>query len=183
MGEEFGETAPFLYFVSHDDPDLIKAVRQGRREEFVAFGWQEDFPDPQTEETFQRSKLDHHLLHQGKHQTLWEFHRAVLQLRRELADQTDLGRTNREIAAYEQEKVLWVRMAGEGGEAIMVCSFGEKAQEVILPWPQGSWDKRLDSTEERWGGPGSRFPLEILGGRQIRFTSHPQALAVYLRKE
>ena len=31
MGEEYGETAPFLYFVSHGDPQLVEAVRRGRR--------------------------------------------------------------------------------------------------------------------------------------------------------
>ncbi|MEJ2051114.1 MAG: malto-oligosyltrehalose trehalohydrolase, partial [Calditrichota bacterium] len=30
MGQEYGEEAPFLYFVSHSDPDLIQAVREGR---------------------------------------------------------------------------------------------------------------------------------------------------------
>ena len=39
MGEEYGETAPFPYFISHSDPNLIEAVRQGRRDEFKAFGW------------------------------------------------------------------------------------------------------------------------------------------------
>ena len=29
MGEEYGETAPFLYFVSHGDPGLVEAVRAG----------------------------------------------------------------------------------------------------------------------------------------------------------
>ena len=27
MGEEYGETAPFQYFVSHSDPGLVEAVR------------------------------------------------------------------------------------------------------------------------------------------------------------
>ncbi len=36
MGEEYGETAPFLYFTSHSDPDLIQAVRTGRKEDFAA---------------------------------------------------------------------------------------------------------------------------------------------------
>ena len=31
MGEEYGEEAPFLYFVSHSDPALIEAIRQGRK--------------------------------------------------------------------------------------------------------------------------------------------------------
>ena len=58
MGEEYGETRPFLYFVSHGDPALLDAVRTGRREEFAAFGWADDVPDPAAEETFLRSRLD-----------------------------------------------------------------------------------------------------------------------------
>ena len=42
MGEEYGETAPFLYFISHSDPALIEAVRKGRKEEFKEFTWVED---------------------------------------------------------------------------------------------------------------------------------------------
>ena len=37
MGEEHGETNPFLYFVSHGDPALVEAVRKGRQEEFATF--------------------------------------------------------------------------------------------------------------------------------------------------
>ena len=37
MGEEYGETAPFLYFTSHTDPALAQAVREGRRREFAQF--------------------------------------------------------------------------------------------------------------------------------------------------
>ncbi|MBD3290350.1 malto-oligosyltrehalose trehalohydrolase, partial [candidate division KSB1 bacterium] len=39
MGEEYGESSPFLYFVSHGDPNLIKAVREGRKSEFKSFRW------------------------------------------------------------------------------------------------------------------------------------------------
>lgn len=35
MGEEYGDTAPFQYFISHSDPDLIKAVREGRKMNFL----------------------------------------------------------------------------------------------------------------------------------------------------
>lgn len=38
MGEEYGETAPFHYFISHSDPALIQAVRNGRRSGLAAFG-------------------------------------------------------------------------------------------------------------------------------------------------
>ena len=59
MGEEYGEVAPFQYFISHLDPQLVDAVRRGRREEFAAFAWQGEPPDPQDIATFQRAKLDH----------------------------------------------------------------------------------------------------------------------------
>ena len=57
MGEEYGEDAPFLYFVSHSDHALIDAVRQGRKREFGEFQWQGEPPDPQGVETFQKSKI------------------------------------------------------------------------------------------------------------------------------
>src|SRR5262249_16007104 len=47
MGDEYGETAPFQYFVSHSDKQLIEAVRRGRIEEFAAFNWKDEPPDPQ----------------------------------------------------------------------------------------------------------------------------------------
>ncbi len=182
MGEEFGETAPFLYFVSHGDPDLIHAVRQGRQEEFAAFRWLGKPPDPQAEETFIRSRINHQLRKEGNHQTLWQFHHALLQLRRELTILTDLGRKDREVLAYEKEKVLWVQMRGEGGEAVMVCHFGEEALNLSCPWPEGNWYKRLDSAEERWDGPGSQFLMELRGGQDIPVDFPPQALVVYFRR-
>ena len=53
QGEEWGASTPFQYFTDHPEPDLAKAVREGRRKEFAAFGWKpEDIPDPQAPETF-----------------------------------------------------------------------------------------------------------------------------------
>ena len=46
MGEEYGEESPFLYFVSHSDPALVRAVREGRKNEFKAFSWQQGPPRP-----------------------------------------------------------------------------------------------------------------------------------------
>ncbi len=84
MGEEYGEKAPFQYFVSHSDTDLIEAVRAGRRNEFAAFAWQEDVPDPQDESTFMRSKLNLDLRTGGHHKLLWLFYQELLRLRRAL---------------------------------------------------------------------------------------------------
>jgi maltooligosyltrehalose trehalohydrolase len=79
MGEEYGETAPFLYFTSHSDPALARAVSEGRKKEFIAKGGH-DVPDPQAPETFRRSKLSHR--REGRHGALREHYRALLALRR-----------------------------------------------------------------------------------------------------
>ena len=65
MGEEYGETAPFLYFTSHGDPQLADAVRRGREAEFAQFQWQGAVPDPQAESTFAASKLNPSLAGRG----------------------------------------------------------------------------------------------------------------------
>ena len=82
MGEEYGETAPFQYFISHGDPGLIEAVRKGRQAEFSHFGWKGTIPDPQAEATFERSRLDHSLAEKEPHRTLWLFYKALLEYRR-----------------------------------------------------------------------------------------------------
>jgi maltooligosyltrehalose trehalohydrolase len=57
MGEEYGEDHPFLFSCSFLDSQLIKNVREGRRQEFAAFAWQGAVPDPQAESTFIASRL------------------------------------------------------------------------------------------------------------------------------
>jgi maltooligosyltrehalose trehalohydrolase len=183
MGEEFGETAPFLYFVSHSDPGLIEAVRQGRKEEFAAFSWPGEPPDPQGEETFYRGKLDHHLREEGQHKILLEFHRELLGLRRELSSLTDLGRRHREVEGSEEEKVLWVRLAAEEGEAVILYYFGQHPLSLSRPWPRGRWLKRLDSGERRWQGPGSEAPAVLEGEGAVSWSLSPQSFLVYLRKD
>jgi maltooligosyltrehalose trehalohydrolase len=79
MGEEYGETRPFLYFTSHSDPELARAVSEGRKGEFIAQGAGE-VPDPQDPDTFRRSKLTHR--RDGRHGALREHYRRLLGLRR-----------------------------------------------------------------------------------------------------
>jgi maltooligosyltrehalose trehalohydrolase len=57
MGEEYGEENPFLFFCSFTDERLIESVRRGRKEEFAAFAWQGEVPDPQAEATYAASRL------------------------------------------------------------------------------------------------------------------------------
>ncbi len=104
MGEEYGETRPFLYFTSHGDPALAKAVSEGRKAEFIAES--AEVPDPQAEETFGASKLTHR--RDGRHGELWRHHQAMLGVRRRRA--ADLGRRWPEVAW--QGRALTLRRSG-----------------------------------------------------------------------
>ena len=59
MGEEYGETQPFPFFCSFEDPDLIEAVRRGRKAQFehMTYERQSLVPDPQDPATYQSAKL------------------------------------------------------------------------------------------------------------------------------
>lgn len=57
MGEEYGEERPFLFFCSFGDADLVESIRVGRRQEFAAFHFPQEVPDPQAAATFMASCL------------------------------------------------------------------------------------------------------------------------------
>ena len=56
MGEEYGENAPFNYFIDTGDRKLARAVRDGRSWEFMTFGMKYDL-DPNNPEMFEQSQL------------------------------------------------------------------------------------------------------------------------------
>ena len=84
MGEEYGETAPFPYFVSHSHPALVGAVRDGRRTELAALGWRDKPLNPQEQTTFERAKLTSRLAERSPHRLLREFYRELIRLRKAL---------------------------------------------------------------------------------------------------
>jgi maltooligosyltrehalose trehalohydrolase len=95
QGEEWGASTPFLYFTDHQDPELGRAVSEGRRGEFASFGWDpEEVPDPQDRATFERSKLDWAEPAKADHAELLAWHRELLALRRRSPSLTD-GRLDR----------------------------------------------------------------------------------------
>ncbi|MGH2704304.1 MAG: malto-oligosyltrehalose trehalohydrolase [Actinomycetota bacterium] len=155
MGEEYGETAPFQYFVSHSDPALIEAVREGRRQEFAALSGAGEGPDPQDDATFLRSKLEAGWAHEGRRRTLRELYRELIGLRTSLGLPAPRSRVE---ARAERDRVL-LRLSSGERDALAIFNLGESSCEVP-PEGQG-WDLRLDSSDLGWGGPGSRWPVEV----------------------
>ena len=152
MGEEYGEPAPFHYFVSHLDPELVERVRAGRAREFAAFRWLAEPADPQAESTFAASRLDRALRHSGWHRRLWDFHRELLKLRRELPPLREATRDNSRVEWSEEHGLLCSTRHSGGVEVAILLHFA--AQSVVLPpgpfFAGRSWQKCFDSRESRW---------------------------------
>ncbi|HEX2252442.1 MAG TPA: malto-oligosyltrehalose trehalohydrolase [Thermoanaerobaculia bacterium] len=153
MGEEYGEVAPFQYFVHHGDADLVEAVRKGRAEEFGAFGWQGEVPDPQDEETFRRSRLDRSRAAQPPNAALRELYRELLRLRREVPALAERSREEVETEVGEDKGLLFLWRRHPAGDRLAVLNFSPEPHPVGQPEGR-SWRVVLDSADPRWGGPG-----------------------------
>jgi maltooligosyltrehalose trehalohydrolase len=134
MGEEYGELAPFHYFVSHSDPALVESVRRGRREEFAAFGWGEDVPDPQDEATFESSKLDHRLEGKEPHASIRSLYRDLLRLRRTHPALRPLSKATMEVETDEERATMTVRRWHDRHEVLAVFSFAETPPQRPEGW-------------------------------------------------
>ncbi|MFQ5846252.1 MAG: malto-oligosyltrehalose trehalohydrolase [Candidatus Methylomirabilales bacterium] len=181
MGEEYGETAPFQYFVSHSDPELLDAVRRGRREEFAAFTWQGEPPDPQDEAVFFRAKLDHKLRDDGRHRGLFEYYKELIRLRKTYLALSFLSTERMEITVDERAKVLSVRRWNGDDEALTVFHFGDASTLVVLQVPPGRWTKMLDAADERWQGSRSTVPEQLDSQGEVTLILDPKAVVAFGR--
>jgi maltooligosyltrehalose trehalohydrolase len=180
MGEEYGEEAPFQYFISHGDGGLIDAVRHGRRLEFAAFGWPGEPPDPQDEKTFLRAKLNHQLKREGKYRALRDFYRELLRLRNELAPLARLSKETCEVRGCESDRVLVLRR-GSGREIVTaIFNFNAAPVSLAAPMATGRWRKALDSTEPRWHGIGGSLPVEFEAADDCVFCLPPTSAALWV---
>jgi maltooligosyltrehalose trehalohydrolase len=118
----------------------VEAVRKGRGEEFSHFGWQET-PDPQDEAAFLDSKINPTLREEGHHGEIFEFYRTVIGLRKELAPLLKTGRDTMEVATFEKESALLVRLP----QLFYAASFSGEPVKLKVPF-EGPWRRVFESS-------------------------------------
>jgi maltooligosyltrehalose trehalohydrolase len=132
QGEEWGADTPFLFFTDHHE-ELGKLVTEGRRREFAAFDWSgKEVPDPQSPETFHRSKLRWSEIDDPAHQEILEWHRALIELRRSIPHGTPA-----KVAFDEDARWLTLRR----GSLLAVFSFSDRPQAI--PLPAADWQPHI----------------------------------------
>lgn len=172
MGEEYGEEAPFLYFVSHSDPQLVEAVRKGRKEEFKDFTWEEEPPYPDSEETFRKSRLDWRKINWENHGALLRFYKKLIRIRRDDPVLSDGDRTGMRSAAFEGRKLMLLQRQSGREVRLLLFNFSPDKQTLSQGEcaPGGTFVKVLDSTDSEWGGPGSSLPEMLDGSKSLEMS-------------
>jgi maltooligosyltrehalose trehalohydrolase len=167
QGQEFGASAPFLYFADHVE-DLAAKVRAGRREFLAQWRslalpeWDSCFAEPSDPGTFQRCKLDH--AEREAHGAAVRLHRDLLRLRREdpvFSAQADGGIDG---AVLGPDAFVLRLFAGGGLDRLILVNFGrdlhlDPAPEPLLAPPEEREWRVLWSSEDRaYGGCGTAHP-------------------------
>ncbi|HYC00911.1 MAG TPA: malto-oligosyltrehalose trehalohydrolase [Candidatus Limnocylindrales bacterium] len=148
QGEEWAASTPFLYFTDHQDAELARAVREGRRREFASFQWRGEVPDPQAPETFEASRLRWEEIQDGAHDDMLRWYRELLRLRRDHPiDAADV-----QVDGDERQRVLVLRR----GSLLVAANVG--TEPALIAPPQGPWRIVLRSQAnaewQRLPGPG-----------------------------
>ncbi len=182
MGEEYGETAPFLYFISHLDDALVKAVRRGRKRDFKEFAWKGQPPDPASEATYARSRLDWDKLDQSPHKEIFAYYKALISLRQQLDIRNGPNEPQTRVELHCGGGVLLMEPAIGKGRTIVLCNLSEASIPVV---PAGllrgtGWNKVLDSSDIAWAGPGCILPERVVAGDEDEFAMPGHSLAVFM---
>ncbi len=181
MGEEFSEPNPFLYFISHTDPDLVEAVRNGRKQEFAAFHLAGEAPDPDAEATFQKSKLQWSLLKKEPHKTMFRFYKALIMLRKSEPALFNLDR--KQVLAKENTttQTLVLQRRYNGRELVCCLNFSKEQQELLLSTQANNTSELIfNSADSEWGGPGpvAQTP-STTDASQRKVTLLPESFMIY----
>lgn len=166
QGQEFGSSAPFLYFADHES-ELRRRVLQGRRQflaQFVSIGADKGavLPDPGDPETFARSRLD--WAERARNSAHVALHRDLIALRGR--DAVLAAPREMDGAVVGPHAFVLRFFAADGHDRLLVVNFGadlplETAPEPLLAPPdqERGWARLWHSEDPRYGGLGAA-PLE-----------------------
>jgi maltooligosyltrehalose trehalohydrolase len=171
MGQEWAASTPFQYFTDLE-PELGRAVTEGRRGEFKAFpefaspDAGRRIPDPQAESTFLNSRLRWDERSSGEHARTLSLYRSLLALRRE-HDALAASDETRGTAVSPDDESIVVRRS-ENGETFWVVARFKSAGTVNLAEASGAM--RAGALSE-----GLEIVLDTEHGE---FTADPEAIDV-----
>ncbi|MDY6992903.1 MAG: malto-oligosyltrehalose trehalohydrolase [Pseudomonadota bacterium] len=174
MGEEYAETNHFYYFIDHSDPDLIEAIKQGRKTEFQDFNWAVEPLDPKAETTFLASKLKGAA--QPQQQLLFQYYKKLIDLRTTIPALKQVTKVDLSCEVLNTQLVS-VQRRYQNSTVWMLLNFKQPTPVNVAL--NGRWQKRLDSAA--WLGNSPTLTREVAD----EFNDHiaAESLLVFERIE
>lgn len=84
-----------------------------------------------------------------------------------------------ETTAFEMDRVLMVRQRSGADEVVLLFHFADGPCALDLPLPPARWNKRIDSADARWGGPGAMAPAGISSPGRARLELPATSFVCY----
>ena len=175
MGEEYSESHPFQYFVSHTDPKLAEAVRKGRKEEFKSFHLEGEVPDPMDTKTFENSKLQWNSLTQPLHKSMFQYYKDLIHIRKTYTPLNKLERKNLRTVCDKNKQLLIVERWHGAHHVVCYLNFSKERISQILP-SQYSWELLMRSSDYK-PGKISRSAEIHLGSAEIELL--PESIVIF----
>jgi maltooligosyltrehalose trehalohydrolase len=154
MGEEYGETAPFPYFVDPEKKELLDQIIAGRKREME----NEEGAFSVGEKAFQQAKLKG--LSEASKSFLFALYRDCLRLRNKRKALWHAPKLKLLVEAERKSSfVFWRYPKASGLGALSVfCSFSDQPMTFPLPWKVSRLI--LHTEQKRYGGEESRLRLD-----------------------
>ena len=176
MGEEYAEDNPFLYFVSHTDPDLVEAVRKGRKREFKSFHLEGEMSDPQSEDTLKQSSLQWNYEDNKKQKTILKFYRTLIDLHKNHPGFESSDRESYKVWNDDLRNFIIIHRKSVTKSVIAFLNYSNEKIRKEVDFLEGDYIKILDSSDQDWLGPGS-ISLDML--KNGIFEINPESIVIY----
>lgn len=179
MGEEYAEKAPFLYFMSFYDDNLIEAVRKGRKQEFSSFNWEGDPPDPYAQETFDTSRLNWSLIGNGNHAAMLSLYKRLIGMRKEHPALRHLSKQTLSVESDETTRLVVMQRWHNERYIVVLLNFNTQAVSCTFNHMDASWNQLIDTSAQEWNGPGTQASGRIDATCEVMLN--PLSAIVYER--
>lgn len=180
MGEEYGEATPFYFFSDYSQPQTAAALRDERKKQFEAFGWDTVAPDPQQPSTFLDCILKWSLRKEGTHQQLLEWHRRLISLRK---THPLLASPHIRADLLGTSGLAVARHAGDQRHQLLILfNFSSTPLTTTIPYGEmhAVWTRLLASTVGAWASANPdalQPPHKISTGQPMQLP--PCSASVY----
>ena len=183
MGQEWAASTPFFYFTDHE-PDLGRAVREGRSREFRKDADFADparlalIPDPQAEATFRAGKLRWDEREAEPHASSLRLHQALLHLRR--SDLAFREGTSEAVALGDDALAIRLGIGSDAGLLAVVRLKGGGPVAIERAWVDAGRKPEVVLTTEDPTFAPEPDPIRIgaAGDRPLVHFARPGAIVL-----